>query len=129
MQYDIQDLVDELASSFPDAQVMWKPEILRGATESAEHIRIEFEGWKTAVLVYWYPKAFHVVPASRRLKKLPKDLERRGKKNTIPEIVKAVALWKSRYLKAYPVIECGPSVQQVLNYAYHGVPLRDKYYR
>tara|TARA_Y100000310_G_C20554218_1_gene749699 strand:- start:104 stop:352 length:249 start_codon:yes stop_codon:yes gene_type:complete len=81
------------------------------------------------IIVNQYTKCTDISPASRRLKKLPKNIERRDKKNTIPEIVEAVTLWKKRYLKAYPVIECGPSVQQVLNYAYHGVPLRDKYFR
>lgn len=129
MQYDFQDLADALAAHFEDATVSLKPEVLRGACACSEHIRIEFEGWKTAIIVMPYSKATWISPASRRLKKLPKDIWRRGKKNTIPEIVKAVALWQKRYLKAYPVIECGPSVRQVMNFAYNGVPLRDKYYR
>ncbi len=129
MQYDIQDLVSALAHEFPEAQVTLKPEILRGACACYEHVRIEFEGWKTAIIVNQYTKSTYIWPASRRLKKLPKDIELRRKKNTIPEIVKGVALWKARYLKAYPVVEIGPSVRQVLDFAYNGAPLRDKYYR
>tara|TARA_Y100000310_G_C20554218_1_gene749700 strand:- start:349 stop:510 length:162 start_codon:yes stop_codon:yes gene_type:complete len=51
LQYDIQDLVNELASHFDEATVTLKPEIMRGACACYEHVRIEFEGWKTTIIV------------------------------------------------------------------------------
>lgn len=116
--------------ALPGAKATWRPAVERGALEGPAHYRIEFEGWKTAILVIQYSNGAWEVGASRNtLKKLPAPIRGSAHKWSPNEIERAVTRWMKKYLKAYPVIPMGPTVKQVMDHVYYGAPLKDVYYK
>lgn len=124
------DQLKTALETIPGAKVTWKPSVERGATAADAHFRVEFVGWKTAVLVV--PRrngSYYVGPARiSGLKKVPLGVH--TKRGAAPgDVVKALGAWSKKYLKAYPVIARGPSMKQVLDWVYYGAPLKDVYYK
>lgn len=117
-----QEIFDALAA-LPNVTVTWKAP----TREDLGHYRVVVEGARSAIQVIpcVYSGSILVVPSITTLKKLPQLVEIKAKDIALAKITQVTKDSIDRMILAYPPrANKGPSVQQVMNYVYYGVPLK-----